>query len=118
MQALAAAGEQVVAVSRGATEFALPDGVRHQRADLTAADTLADAFVGATALFLHDGVPVVIARKTTTMAGPAGLLANRLCPDSHSVASVRWHDTRSRVEHQVGWGADIEDRQPSGRPTG
>ncbi|MFD3508550.1 SDR family oxidoreductase [Nocardia sp. NPDC058666] len=54
VQSLAAAGEQVTAVSRGTAEPALPGGVRHQRADLTAAETLAPAFVGATALFLHD----------------------------------------------------------------
>ncbi|MGY0500608.1 NAD(P)H-binding protein [Nocardia sp. FBN12] len=54
VQTLAAAGEQVIAVSRGATEPALPVGVRHQRADLTAPETLSPAFVGAKALFLHD----------------------------------------------------------------
>ncbi|MFD0361065.1 NAD(P)H-binding protein [Nocardia sp. GCM10030253] len=53
VQTLAAAGEQVTAVSRG-TEPALPDGVRHQQADLTQPETLAPAFAGATALFLHD----------------------------------------------------------------
>ncbi|MFE1591182.1 NAD(P)H-binding protein [Nocardia sp. NPDC058705] len=54
VQTLAAAGEQVVAVSRGTTEPALPGGVRHQRADLTVPESLRPAFVGATALFLHD----------------------------------------------------------------
>ncbi|MBC7305120.1 MAG: NAD(P)H-binding protein [Nocardia sp.] len=54
VQTLAAAGEQVIAVSRSATEPALPAGVRHQRADLTVPATLSPAFAGARALFLHD----------------------------------------------------------------
>ncbi|MFQ6330550.1 NAD(P)H-binding protein [Nocardia sp. CWNU-33] len=54
VQTLAAAGEQVTAVSRGTTPPALPDGVRHQRSDVTEPETLAPAFAGAKALFLHD----------------------------------------------------------------
>ncbi|MEU4340764.1 NAD(P)H-binding protein [Nocardia sp. NPDC023852] len=54
VQTLAEAGEQVIAVSRGSQDIALPDGVRHQRADLTELDTLSPAFAGAKALFLHD----------------------------------------------------------------
>ncbi|MGO4612952.1 NAD(P)H-binding protein [Nocardia sp. 2YAB30] len=54
VQTLADAGEQVVAVSRGSQDIALPDGVRHQQADLTDLDTLSPVFAGAKALFLHD----------------------------------------------------------------
>ncbi|WP_327118749.1 NAD(P)H-binding protein [Nocardia sp. NBC_01730] len=54
VRTLAEAGEQVTAVSRGSQDIALPDSVRHQRADLTELDTLSTAFVGAKALFLHD----------------------------------------------------------------
>src|SRR5882762_8581579 len=49
-QTLAAAGEQVTAVSRGAWEP--PDGVRHRRADLAEAETLRPILDGADALFL------------------------------------------------------------------
>ncbi|MFJ6511675.1 NAD(P)H-binding protein [Streptomyces sp. NPDC091406] len=56
VRALGAAGEQVTAVSRGGPETAaLPKGVRHQRADLTAPESLRPVFDGADALFLHDG---------------------------------------------------------------
>lgn len=50
VQALAAVGEQVTAVSRSATEASA--NVRHQPADLTRPDTLRPAFDGADALFL------------------------------------------------------------------
>ncbi|MFI8931644.1 SDR family oxidoreductase [Streptomyces sp. NPDC053474] len=49
-QALAAAGEQVTAVSRHAAD--VPDGVRHVRADLSEPRGLAPALEGAKALFL------------------------------------------------------------------
>ncbi|MEU7629442.1 NAD(P)H-binding protein [Nocardia sp. NPDC049220] len=54
VRSLAEAGERVVAVSRGSQDIALPDGVRHQSADLTEPDTLSPAFAGADAVFLHD----------------------------------------------------------------
>ncbi|MEV7322511.1 NAD(P)H-binding protein [Streptomyces sp. NPDC093970] len=53
--ALAQAGEQVTAVSRGVAPVDLPGGVVHARADLTDPETLRSAFDGAKALFLHDG---------------------------------------------------------------
>ncbi|MFI6337186.1 NAD(P)H-binding protein [Streptomyces sp. NPDC050535] len=52
VEALAAAGEQVTAVSRGATGSELPAGVRHVRADLGDPESLVPAFDGAEALFL------------------------------------------------------------------
>ncbi|MEY9839604.1 SDR family oxidoreductase [Streptacidiphilus sp. EB103A] len=55
VQALAAAGEQLTAVSRGIPGGAAPEGVRHRRADLTDAESLRPVLDGADALFLHDG---------------------------------------------------------------
>ncbi len=55
VQALAAAGEEVTAVSRGVLDTSVPAGVRHRRADLTAVDSLRPVLDGADALFLHDG---------------------------------------------------------------
>ncbi|WBB62344.1 NAD(P)H-binding protein [Streptomyces sp. WMMC500] len=55
VQALAEAGQQVTAVSRGITPVDLPGGTRHVRADLAAQETLRPALQGAGTLFLHDG---------------------------------------------------------------
>lgn len=55
VRALAAAGEQVTAVSRGVAAGGLPDGVRHRRADLTDPESLRPVLDGAEGLFLHDG---------------------------------------------------------------
>lgn len=52
VEQLAAAGEQVVAVSRNAPTAALPDGVRHHLADLADPASLTGALGGAEALFL------------------------------------------------------------------
>ncbi|WP_411078944.1 NAD(P)H-binding protein [Streptomyces sp. cmx-18-6] len=54
VRALAAAGEQVTAVSRGSSEVALPEGVRHRQADVTVPESLRPVLDGADALFLHD----------------------------------------------------------------
>jgi uncharacterized protein YbjT (DUF2867 family) len=51
VEALAAAGEEVMAVSRNAAGD-LPDGVRHQQADLGSPESLKVALDGADALFL------------------------------------------------------------------
>ncbi|WP_406055237.1 NAD(P)H-binding protein [Kribbella sp. NBC_00889] len=53
VQALAAAGEEVTAVSRRTAE--VPEGVRHHRADLTRPETLEPALDGAEAVFLLTG---------------------------------------------------------------
>ncbi|MFF4350778.1 NAD(P)H-binding protein [Streptomyces sp. NPDC001530] len=52
VRALAAAGERVTAVSRGAAAPDMPTGVRHVRADLSEPKSLEPAFDGAEALFL------------------------------------------------------------------
>lgn len=49
---LAAAGEQVTAVSRRPLEVDAPEGVRHRQADLADPESLRPAFDGADALFL------------------------------------------------------------------
>jgi uncharacterized protein YbjT (DUF2867 family) len=55
VQALAAAGAHVTAVSRGVPDGGVPQGVRHRRADLTDPESLRPVLDGAGALFLHDG---------------------------------------------------------------
>jgi uncharacterized protein YbjT (DUF2867 family) len=54
VQALAAAGEQVTAVSRNISGDVVPEGVRHRRADLAVPESLRPVFDGADALFMHD----------------------------------------------------------------
>ncbi|MEU4690129.1 NAD(P)H-binding protein [Actinoplanes sp. NPDC023714] len=49
---LASRGAAVTAVSRGRRPVAVPEGVRHHRADLTIPDSLGPALTGAEALFL------------------------------------------------------------------
>lgn len=59
VEALAAAGEQVTAVSRGVSaETAVPEGVRQVRADLAAPESLRPVLDGADALFLFDAASV------------------------------------------------------------
>ncbi|MET9954295.1 NAD(P)H-binding protein [Streptomyces sp. NPDC006339] len=52
VEALAAAGEEVTAVSRRAPEAPLPEGVRHRAADLARPEDSAALFEGADAVFL------------------------------------------------------------------
>lgn len=52
VEALAAAGEQVTAVSRGTLPVSVPEVVRYQRADLSEPETLRPVMEGARALFL------------------------------------------------------------------
>jgi uncharacterized protein YbjT (DUF2867 family) len=52
VEALAAAGEKVTAVSRNPLTYDLPEGARHIRADLAEPDTLRPAVDGADALFI------------------------------------------------------------------
>ncbi|MER5466446.1 NAD(P)H-binding protein [Streptomyces sp. NPDC002668] len=54
VRALAAAGEQVTAVSRGVSSVDVPEGVRHRQANLADSESLRPVFDGADALFLHD----------------------------------------------------------------
>jgi uncharacterized protein YbjT (DUF2867 family) len=55
VQALAAFGEKVTAVSRRIREEGVPEGVQVVAADMTDPESLQPAFDGADALFLHDG---------------------------------------------------------------
>jgi uncharacterized protein YbjT (DUF2867 family) len=55
VRALAAAGEQVTALSRLASDEGQPEAVRHRQADLTDPESLRPILAGADALFLHDG---------------------------------------------------------------
>ncbi|MEU0074698.1 NAD(P)H-binding protein [Streptomyces sp. NPDC006332] len=57
VRALAAADEQVTATSRGISEADVPEGVRHQQADLIDPESLRPVFEGADALFLQSGGP-------------------------------------------------------------
>ncbi|MFI9581532.1 NAD(P)H-binding protein [Streptomyces sp. NPDC052236] len=52
VQALVAAGEQVMAVSRGISAQDVPAGVRHQQADVAEPESLTPALDGAEVLFL------------------------------------------------------------------
>lgn len=52
VEALAAAGERVTAVSRGTLPVSMPEGARHQQADLAEPETLRSVVDGARALFL------------------------------------------------------------------
>ena len=54
VQALAAAGQQVTAISRRISDAAAPEGVRYQQADLTDPESFRPILDGADALFLHD----------------------------------------------------------------
>jgi uncharacterized protein YbjT (DUF2867 family) len=76
VQALAAAGEQVTAVSRRAPNAAVPDGVRHRHADLTDPESLRDILDGADALFLHDcgaSAPLLSPRDILDVAKAGGV---------------------------------------------
>jgi uncharacterized protein YbjT (DUF2867 family) len=57
VRALVAAGEQVIATSRGISDADIPEGVRRRRADLTDAESLRPVCEGADALFLQNGGP-------------------------------------------------------------
>lgn len=55
VRALAAAGAQVTATSRGISDADVPEGVRYTRADLVEPESLRPVFDGADALFLQSG---------------------------------------------------------------
>jgi uncharacterized protein YbjT (DUF2867 family) len=94
VQALAAAGEKVTAVSRRSPDGPAPEDVRIVAADLLDPEGLRPAFDGADALFLHDGgnAPALKPRAILEMAKSAGirkvvLLSSqgvRTRPESHS----------------------------------
>lgn len=66
---LAAAGEKVVAVSRGEKPVDLPEGVEHRRGDIGELDSLGAAVAGADALFL-----LITGPQLVTGPAPAELL--------------------------------------------
>jgi uncharacterized protein YbjT (DUF2867 family) len=57
VQALAAAGAQVTATSRGISDADVPESVRYTQADLVDPESLRPVFDGADALFLQSGGP-------------------------------------------------------------
>ncbi|MGW2051654.1 NAD(P)H-binding protein [Streptomyces sp. NPDC001858] len=57
VQALAAAGAQVTATSRGISDADVPESVQYTRADLVDPESLRPVFDGADALFLQSGGP-------------------------------------------------------------
>jgi uncharacterized protein YbjT (DUF2867 family) len=75
LQALAATGEKVTAVSRRIAGAAVPAGVMTVAADLTDPHGLRPVFEGADALFLHDGgaAPALRPRDILDAAGAAGV---------------------------------------------
>ncbi|MYV54360.1 NAD(P)H-binding protein [Streptomyces sp. SID3212] len=121
VQALAAAGEQVTAVSRNVSGESAPEGVRHRRADLADPESLRPAFEGADALFLHDGGPgayLLNPRDIVDIAKAAGV-ARIVLLSSQAVA------TRPRSESHGRTGRSFEEAvRQSGmdwtilRPTG
>ncbi|HET6257115.1 MAG TPA: NAD(P)H-binding protein [Pseudonocardia sp.] len=105
VQALAAAGEQVTAVSRGASGAAVAEGVRHRQADLAAPETLRPVFDGADALFLHDtgaGAHLLSPRDILDIA-KAGGVGRVVLLSSQGVA------TRPQSSSHGGVGRSIED---------
>ncbi|MEN3270644.1 NAD(P)H-binding protein [Pseudonocardia sp.] len=105
VQALAAAGEQVTAVSRGVSGAAVAEGVRHRQADLAAPETLRPVFDGADALFLHDtgaGAHLLSPRDILDIA-KAGGVGRVVLLSSQGVA------TRPQSSSHGGVGRSIED---------
>ncbi len=96
---LAASGVAVTAVSRGRRPVAVPDGVRHHRADLEQPDSLSPALDGAEALFLlvegagaHLDLPAIL--QVATAAGVQRIVlqssqAAGTRPDAASHAPLR-----------------------------
>jgi uncharacterized protein YbjT (DUF2867 family) len=105
VQALAAAGEQVTAVSRGVSGAAMAEGVRHRQADLAAPESLRPVFDGADALFLHNtgaGAHLLSPRNILDVAKACGV-GRVVLLSSQGVA------TRPRSSSHGGVGRTIED---------
>ncbi|MFE9423458.1 NAD(P)H-binding protein [Kitasatospora sp. NPDC006697] len=112
VEALARAGERVVAVSRSVPER-LPDGVRHAAADLTDPESLRPAVEGASALFLHDAgaahalrVPELLdvakagGVRRVVLLSSVGVLTR---PDSPSHGGVMGEIERAVRESDLDW---------------
>ncbi|BBH68536.1 NmrA family transcriptional regulator [Actinoplanes sp. OR16] len=116
---LAASGAPVTAVSRGRRPIAVPDGVRHHRADLTSPDSLRPALTGAEAVFLlvegagaHLDVPEIL--RVVTSAG-----VKRIVLQSSQAAGTRpgsaSHAPLQRIEDVVrGTGLAFTILRPGG----
>ncbi|WP_077194516.1 NAD(P)H-binding protein [Streptomyces lydicus] len=105
VQVLAAAGEQVTATSRGISEGDVPQGVRHQRADLIDPKSLQPVFDGADALFLQSGGPSahLLSPRDILDVAKAGGVGRVVLLSSQGVA------TRPQSASHGGTGRSIED---------
>ncbi|MFH9229768.1 NAD(P)H-binding protein [Streptomyces lydicus] len=105
VQVLAAAGEQVTATSRGISEGDVPQGVRHQRADLIDPQSLQPVFDGADALFLQSGGPSahLLSPRDILDVAKAGGVRRVVLLSSQGVA------TRPQSASHGGTGRSIED---------
>ncbi|MFJ6605756.1 NAD(P)H-binding protein [Streptomyces lydicus] len=105
VQVLAAAGEQVTATSRGISEGDVPQGVRHQRADLIDPQSLQPVFDGADALFLQSGGPSahLLNPRDILDVAKAGGVGRVVLLSSQGVA------TRPQSASHGGTGRSIED---------
>jgi uncharacterized protein YbjT (DUF2867 family) len=104
VQALATAGEQVAAVSRGVSGVAVAEGVRHRQADLAAPESLRPVFDGADALFLHDtGAAHLLSPRDILDVAKAGGVGRVVLLSSQGVA------TRPQSPSHGGVGRSIED---------
>ncbi|MFF0065677.1 NAD(P)H-binding protein [Streptomyces sp. NPDC005279] len=105
VQALAAAGEQVTAVSRGVSSADVPEGVRHRQVNLADSASLRPVFDGADALFLHDtgaGVHLLSPQDILDIA-KAGGVGRVVLLSSQGVA------TRPQSASHGGVGRSFED---------
>ncbi|WP_020388578.1 NAD(P)H-binding protein [Kribbella catacumbae] len=105
VQALAAAGGQVTAVSRRVSDAVLPEGVRYLQADLTAPESLRPVLDGADALFLHDGGPSAHLLSPQDIVDVAKVSGVRRIVLLSSIGVV----TRPESESHGGMGRAIED---------
>ncbi|WP_326654838.1 MULTISPECIES: NAD(P)H-binding protein [unclassified Streptomyces] len=105
VRALAAAGEQVTAVSRGVSSVDVPEGVRYRQANLADSESLRPVFDGADALFLHDtgaGVHLLSPQDILDIA-KAGGVGRVVLLSSQGVA------TRPQSASHGGVGRSFED---------
>jgi uncharacterized protein YbjT (DUF2867 family) len=105
VQALAAAGEQVTATSRGISDADVPEGVRHQQADLIDPESLRPVFEGADALFLQSGGPSahLLSPRDILDVAKAGGIGRVVLLSSQGVA------TRPQSASHGNTGRSIED---------
>jgi uncharacterized protein YbjT (DUF2867 family) len=103
VRVLTEAGEDVTAVSRGTATMALPDGVRHQRADLADPESLRPALAGADALFLMAPGNDLDPRGVVDVVSSAGI--SRIVLLSSQVVSTRpqaaSHAPLRRIEETI-----------------